>query len=101
MPSGSYIEPLTDCESPEFYDITNRLHSDIFGLAVILFYLLARLYLLNKSILIFDFSDNPRSKELNKVISPAMDNLIGQALSFNPLDRFSTKLELKPALQSL
>lgn len=80
--------------APELFAGKVEPRSDIYSLGAIMFHLLTGSDPQDNPLFIFDFSKNPRPRQINPSISPEMEQIIMKATTHKPEDRHSSALEM-------
>jgi eukaryotic-like serine/threonine-protein kinase len=73
---------------PELFAGSVEARSDIYSLGATMFHLLTGQDPQDNPLLIFDFSKNPRPRQLNATITPEMEVMICRAVEHKPENRF-------------
>jgi serine/threonine-protein kinase len=73
---------------------------DIYSLGATLFHLVTGSDPQDNPLLIFDFTKNPRPRQINPALSTEMERLLIRTVEYKPEHRFQTGLELRDALNS-
>ncbi|MEW6731616.1 MAG: protein kinase [Acidobacteriota bacterium] len=84
---------------PELFAGKVETRSDIYSLGATMFHLLTGSDPQDNPLLIFDFTKNPRPRQLNPAISPEMEAIICKTVEHKPEKRFSNGAEMKRALE--
>lgn len=84
---------------PELFSGKVEPRSDIYSLGATMFHLLTGVDPRDKPLLIFDFSKNPKPRELCPELTPTMEAIIMRAVEYEAANRFPSARELKIALQ--
>ena len=71
---------------------------DVYSLGSTMFYLLTGSDPRENPLLVFDFSRNPRPRQINPAITPEMDELLVRMVTYKPEGR-PTSTEVERALQ--
>ncbi len=85
---------------PELFAGSVEARSDIYSLGATIFHLLTGQDPQDNPLLIFDFSKNPRPRQINPAITSGMEELICRAVEHNPRNRFVTAHSFGEALQA-
>ncbi|MCS6804374.1 MAG: protein kinase [Acidobacteriota bacterium] len=84
---------------PELFSGKVEPRSDIYSLGATMFHLLTGVDPRDKPLLIFDFTKNPKPRELCPELTPRMEAIIMRAVEYEPANRFPSAREMKIALQ--
>ncbi|MFY9223117.1 MAG: protein kinase [Blastocatellia bacterium] len=84
---------------PELFSGKVEPRSDIYSLGATMFHLLTGADPQDNPLLIFDFSKNPRPRQINPNITPGMDAIIARTVEHKPEKRFTNALDMKKALE--
>jgi serine/threonine-protein kinase len=84
---------------PELFSGNVEPCSDIYSLGATVFHLLTGADPRDKPLLIFDFSKNPRPREINPEITPQMESIIMRAVEYEPRNRYHTAREMRQVLE--
>jgi serine/threonine-protein kinase len=84
---------------PELFSGKVEARSDLYSLGATMFHLLTGADPQDNPLLIFDFSKNPRPRQINPNISPGMDAIIVRTVEHKPEKRFANAFEMKKALE--
>jgi eukaryotic-like serine/threonine-protein kinase len=84
---------------PELFSGKVEPRSDIYSLGATMFHLLTGADPQDNPLLIFDFSKNPRPRQINPNITPGMDAIIARTVEHKPEKRFANALDMKKALE--
>lgn len=84
---------------PELFSGQVEPRSDIYSLGATMFHLLTGADPRDKPLLIFDFSKNPKPREIHAEITPQMEAIIMRAVEYEPQHRFASAKEMKQALE--
>lgn len=84
---------------PELFAGKVETRSDIYSLGATMFHMLTGSDPQDNPLLIFDFSKNPRPRDINPAISPEMERLLIKAVSHKPEDRHPSTIELMRVLE--
>ena len=83
---------------PELFSGRVEPRSDIYSLGATMFHLLTGSDPQDNPLLIFDFSKNPRPRQIAPSISSEMERLLMRAVEYKPEDRFRTAGEVRDQL---
>ncbi|HXQ71596.1 MAG TPA: protein kinase, partial [Pyrinomonadaceae bacterium] len=83
---------------PELFSGRVQPSSDVYSLGATMFHLLTGADPQDNPLLIFDFSKNPRPRQINPAISTEMELLLMRTVEYKPEDRFRTAGELRNEL---
>ena len=72
--------------------------SDVYSLGATMFHLLTGADPQDNPLLIFDFSKNPRPRQINPAISTEMEQILMRTVEYKPEDRYRTAGELRNEL---
>jgi serine/threonine-protein kinase len=84
---------------PELFSGKVEPRSDIYSLGATMFHLLTGVDPQDNPLLIFDFTKNPRPRQLTPKLTVEMDAIIARAVEHKPERRFSSCLEMKHTLE--
>ncbi len=84
---------------PELFAGSVEARSDIYSLGATMFHLLTGQDPQDNPLLIFDFSKNPRPRQLNAAITPEMEEMICRAVEHKPENRFPSAKAFYKELQ--
>lgn len=84
---------------PELFAGKVEPRSDIYSLGATLFHLLTGRDPQDNPLLMFDFSRNPRPRQINPKITEGMDAILVKAVDHKPANRFSSAGEMRQALE--
>jgi serine/threonine-protein kinase len=84
---------------PELFSGNVEPASDIYSLGATMFDLLTGADPRDKPLLIFDFSKNPRPREINPEITPPMEKILMRAVEYEPQHRYRSAREMKRTLE--
>ncbi len=84
---------------PELFAGNVEPRSDIYSLGATMFHLLTGYDPQDNPLLIFDFSKNPKPRQLNPAITPEMEEMICRAVEHKPENRFSSAKAFAQELQ--
>jgi serine/threonine protein kinase len=85
---------------PELFSGQADARVDIYSLGATMFHLLTGSDPQDNPLLIFDFTKNPRPRQINPALSSEMERLLIRAVEYKPEHRFQTGTELREALAS-
>jgi tRNA A-37 threonylcarbamoyl transferase component Bud32 len=83
---------------PELFSGKVEPRSDIYSLGATLFHLLTGSDPQDNPLLIFDFTKNPRPRQINPAISVEMERILMRAVEYKPEGRFRSAAEMRDAL---
>jgi serine/threonine-protein kinase len=83
---------------PELFSGHAEARSDIYSLGATMFHLLTGADPQNNPLLIFDFSKNPRPRQINPTLSDQIEQIIMRAVEYKPEKRFSSAREMHDVL---
>ncbi len=83
---------------PELFGGRVEPRSDIYSLGATMFHLLTGADPQDNPLLIFDFTKNPRPRQLAPAISTEMEQILMRAVEYKPEDRFRSAEELRDVL---
>jgi len=83
---------------PELFSGRVEPRSDIYSLGATMFHLMTGADPQDNPLLIFDFTKNPRPRQLTPSISSEMEQILTRAVEYKPEDRFVSAGELRDAL---
>ena len=83
---------------PELFSGRVQPASDVYSLGATMFHLLTGADPQDNPLLIFDFSKNPRPRQINPAISSEMEQILMRSVEYKPEDRFRTAGELRNEL---
>ena len=83
---------------PELFSGRVQPASDIYSLGATMFHLLTGSDPQDNPLLIFDFSKNPRPRQIAPSLSTEMEQILMRAVEYKPEDRFRSALEMRNAL---
>lgn len=83
---------------PELFSGKVEPRSDIYSLGATMFHLLTGSDPQDQPLLVFDFTKNPRPREINPAISNEMDAIISRAVEYQPESRFRSAAEMRDVL---
>ncbi len=84
---------------PELFAGKVETRSDIYSLGATMFHMLTGADPQDNPLLIFDFSKNPRPRQINPAITPEMEQILAKAVAHKPEERHASALELMRALE--
>ena len=85
---------------PELFSGRVQPASDVYSLGATMFHLLTASDPQDNPLLIFDFSKNPRPRQLAPSLSTEMEQILMRTVEYRPEDRFRTAGELRNELAS-
>jgi serine/threonine protein kinase, bacterial len=83
---------------PELFSGKVEPRSDVYSLGATMFHLLTGSDPQDNPLLIFDFTKNPRPREIVPSLSTEMEQILMRAVEYRPEDRFSSAGELRNTL---
>jgi len=83
---------------PELFSRRVQPASDVYSLGATMFHLLTGSDPQDNPLLIFDFSKNPRPRQIAPSISSEMEQILMRSVEYKPEDRYRTAGELRNAL---
>jgi serine/threonine-protein kinase len=83
---------------PELFSGRAESRSDVYSLGATMFHLLTGADPQDNPLLIFDFSKNPRPRQVAPSISTEMERILMRAVEYKPEDRFLSAGELRDVL---
>jgi tRNA A-37 threonylcarbamoyl transferase component Bud32 len=83
---------------PELFSGKVEPRSDIYSLGATMFHLLTGSDPQDNPLLIFDFTKNPRPRQINPAISSEMERILMRAVEYKPENRFRSAGEMREAL---
>lgn len=83
---------------PELFSGQADARVDIYSLGATMFHLLTGSDPQDNPLLIFDFTKNPRPRQINPALSSEMERLLIRAVEYKPEHRFQSGAELREAL---
>jgi tRNA A-37 threonylcarbamoyl transferase component Bud32 len=83
---------------PELFSGKVEPRSDIYSLGATMFHLLTGSDPQDNPLLIFDFTKNPRPRQVNPGISSEMERILMRAVEYKPENRFRSAMEMRDAL---
>jgi serine/threonine protein kinase len=84
---------------PELFAGKVEPRSDIYSLGATMFHMLTGSDPQDNPLLIFDFTKNPKPRQINPAISPQMEQVLIKAVAYKPEDRWSSAIELMRVLE--
>jgi len=84
---------------PELFAGKVEPRSDVYSLGATIFHMLTGSDPQDNPLLIFDFSKNPRPRQLNPAISAEMERILTKSVAHKPEDRQASALELMRELE--
>jgi serine/threonine protein kinase len=84
---------------PELFAGKVEPRSDIYSLGATMFHMLTGSDPQDNPLLIFDFSKNPRPRQINPNISAEMENILMRSVAHKPEDRHGSALDFMRALE--
>jgi serine/threonine-protein kinase len=85
---------------PELFSGKVEPRSDIYSLGATMFHLLTGSDPQDNPLLIFDFTKNPRPRQINPAMSNEMERILMRAVEYKPEGRFRSAAELREALMA-
>jgi serine/threonine-protein kinase len=85
---------------PELFGGRVEPRSDIYSLGATMFHLLTGSDPQDNPLLIFDFTKNPRPRQITPSVSTEMEVILMRAVEYKPEDRFRSAEEMRDALAS-
>lgn len=85
---------------PELFSGRVQPASDVYSLGATMFHLMTGADPQDNPLLIFDFSKNPRPRQINPAMSSEMEQILMRSVEYKPEDRFRTAGELRNDLAS-
>jgi serine/threonine-protein kinase len=85
---------------PELFSGQADARVDIYSLGATMFHLLTGSDPQDNPLLIFDFTKNPRPRQINPALSSEMERLLTRTVEYKPEQRFQSGAELRDALAS-
>ncbi|HXG67408.1 MAG TPA: protein kinase, partial [Blastocatellia bacterium] len=79
---------------PELFSGQVKPSSDIYSLGATMFHMLTGSDPQDNPLLIFDFSKNPRPRQINPAITPEMEAILVKMVAYKTEDRYGSALEL-------
>ncbi len=83
---------------PELFSGNVEARSDLYSLGATMFHLLTGSDPQDNPLLIFDFTKNPRPRQINPAISAEMERILMRAVEYKPEKRFRSAAEMRDAL---
>jgi serine/threonine-protein kinase len=83
---------------PELFSGRVQPASDVYSLGATMFHLLTGADPQDNPLLIFDFSKNPRPRQINPALSSEMEHILMKSVEYKPEDRFRTAGEMRDEL---
>ncbi len=83
---------------PELFSGQADARVDIYSLGATMFHLLTGSDPQDNPLLIFDFTKNPRPRQINPALSSEMERMLTRAVEYKPEHRFQTGAEMREAL---
>ena len=83
---------------PELFSGRVEPRSDVYGLGATIFHLLTGADPQDNPLLIFDFTKNPRPRQITPSISTEIERVLMRAVEYKPEDRFRSAGELRDVL---
>ena len=83
---------------PELFSGRVQPASDVYSLGATMFHLLTGADPQDNPLLIFDFSKNPRPRQINPALSTEMEQILMRMVEYKPEDRYRTAGELRNEL---
>jgi serine/threonine-protein kinase len=83
---------------PELFSGRVQPASDVYSLGATMFHLLTGSDPQDNPLLIFDFSKNPRPRQINSALSTEMEQILMRTVEYKPEDRYRTAGELRNEL---
>lgn len=83
---------------PELFSGKVEPRSDIYSLGATMFHLLTGSDPQDNPLLIFDFTKNPRPRQINPAISVEMERILMRAVEYKPEGRFRSAAEMRETL---
>jgi serine/threonine-protein kinase len=85
---------------PELFSGQADARVDIYSLGATMFHLLTGSDPQDNPLLIFDFTKNPRPRQINPALSSELEKLLIRAVEYKPEHRFQSGLEMREALSA-
>ncbi len=85
---------------PELFSGNVEPRSDLYSLGATMFHLLTGSDPQDNPLLIFDFTKNPRPRQINPAISSEMERMLMRAVEYKPENRFRSAAEMRDALSA-
>jgi tRNA A-37 threonylcarbamoyl transferase component Bud32 len=83
---------------PELFSGNVEPRSDLYSLGATMFHLLTGSDPQDNPLLIFDFTKNPRPRQINPAMSSEMERMLMRAVEYKPENRFRSAAEMRDAL---
>jgi len=83
---------------PELFSGNVETRSDLYSLGATMFHLLTGSDPQDNPLLIFDFTKNPRPRQINPAISAEMERILMRTVEYKPEKRFRSAAEMRDAL---
>ena len=83
---------------PELFGGRVEARSDVYSLGATMFHLLTGSDPQDNPLLIFDFTKNPRPRQISPSISSEMESILMQSVEYKPEDRFASAGHMRDAL---
>jgi tRNA A-37 threonylcarbamoyl transferase component Bud32 len=83
---------------PELFSGKVEPRSDIYSLGATMFHLLTGSDPQDNPLLIFDFTKNPRPRQINPAMSTEMERILMRAVEYKPENRFRSAAEMRETL---
>src|SRR5215471_6230262 len=85
---------------PELFAGKVEARSDIYSLGATMFHMLTGSDPQDNPLLIFDFSKNPRPRQINPAITPEMEGILMKSVAHKPDDRHASALDFMRSLEA-
>ena len=85
---------------PELFSGQADARTDVYSLGATMFHLLTGADPQDNPLLIFDFSKNPRPRQINPALSSEIEQIIMRAVEHRPESRFQSGAEMREALSA-
>ena len=85
---------------PELFSGQGDARVDIYSLGATMFHLLTGSDPQDNPLLIFDFTKNPRPRQINPALSSEMERILTRTVEYKPEHRFQSGAELRDALSA-
>ena len=85
---------------PELFGGKAESRSDIYSLGATMFHLLTGSDPQDNPLLIFDFTKNPRPRQINPAVSTEMERILMRAVEYKPEGRFRSAAEMRIVLSA-
>jgi len=85
---------------PELFSGQVEARSDIYSLGATMFHLVTGSDPQDNPLLIFDFTKNPRPRQINPAMSSEMERILMRAVEYKPESRFRSAAELRDTLMA-